>query len=150
MTVPTEYAFAIIKFSDMAPVTPAFTALCGITNVTVNEAVETVQRRRRDCAKPNKPGTTTSKVLGTNWTIGGTGLTNADQRATIKTTLLGKKVDYQIEYYEDDSTDGGALLGTDAGNAIMTTNNMSLDQDGESSLEINLEGQGDLTYTAAP
>lgn len=149
MSEPTEIAFALIKFSDME-VSPTFTLLCGITNVTVNENVETQDRRVRDCATPNKPGTLRTKVIGDTWSISGTGLTNADQRATIKTELKGKRIDYQIEYYRDDDTDAGELLGTDAGTAILDTSTMNLDQDGESSLEINLKGTGDLTYTAAP
>lgn len=148
MSLPTEYAFALIKFGDGED-PEVFTALCGINNVSVNETIDTTQRRVRDCATPNKPGASKSKITGTSWSISGTGLTNADQRATIKTDLLGKFVNYNIEYYEDDSTDAGALLGTDAGQAVMTTNNMSLDQEGDSSLEITLEGQGALTYTAA-
>lgn len=45
----------------------------------------------------------------------------------------------------------GLLLGTDAGLAVMTANNMSMDPDaGNTDLEITLEGEGELTYTAAP
>ena len=146
MSLPREYAFAIIKYGDGAE-PEVFTALCGITNVSVNETAETTERRVRDCATPNKPGVTKSKINGTNWTITGTGLTNGDQRATIKDYLFAKFVNYTIEYYEDDSTDTGTLLGTDAGTAIMAANNMSLDQEGESSLELTLQGQGDLVFT---
>ena len=149
MSEPKEIAFALIKFSDMAA-TPAFTLLCGITNVTVTENVETQDRRVRDCATPNKPGALRTKVIGDTWSISGTGLTNADQRATIKTELLGKRIDYKVEYYKDDDTDEGALLGPDAGTAILDTNAMTLDQDGESSLQINLKGTGALVYTSAP
>lgn len=149
MAEPTEIAFALIKYSDMES-SPAYTLLCGITNVTVNENVETQDRRVRDCAKPNKPGTLRTKVIGDTWSIGGTGLTNAAQRAVIKTDLKGKRVDYRIEYYTDDDTDTGELLGTDAGTAILDTSAMSLDQEGESSLQINLKGTGELVYTAAP
>lgn len=150
MSEPTLYDFALIKFSDME-VTPAFTTLCGLVGVQVNETVETQERRVRDCATPNKPGVRRMTIVGTNWTISGTGRTNADQRATIKTELLGKKVNYKVEYYKDDGTNAGELLGTDAGLAVMTANNISMDPDaGTSDLEITLEGEGDLTYTAAP
>ncbi len=150
MSEPTLYDFALIKFSDMATPTPAFTTLCGIVGVQVNETVESQDRRVRDCAKPNKPGVRRITVVGINWTISGTGRTNADQRATIKDDLLGKKVDYKIEYYKNDGTDAGLLLGTDAGLAVMTANNMSMDPDaGNTDLEITLEGEGELTYTAA-
>lgn len=149
MTAPTEVAFAKILYSDMAGV-PVFAALCGITNVGVNETVETQSRRVRDCAFPNRPGVQKLKVLGTSWTVNGSGLTNADQRAIIKSALFGKKVNYKFEYYADDGTDAGDLLGTDAGLAILNANNMALDQDSDSSLELVFEGEGALTYTPAP
>lgn len=150
MSEPILYDMALIKFSDMETV-PAFTTLCGIIGVQVNETVETQDRRVRDCAKPNKPGVRRITVIGTTWTISGTGRTNAAQRATIKTELLGKKVDYKVEYYKNDGSDGGELLGTDAGTAVMTANNISVDPDaGTADLEITLEGEGDLVYTEAP
>jgi predicted secreted protein len=148
MTLPTEVAFAVIKYGDGAD-PEVFAAVCGITNVSINETADTTQRRVRDCATPNKPGTSKSKLNGTSWTISGSGLTNVDQRAVMKSTLFSKFVNYEIELYADDGSDAGALLGTEAGQAVLTTNNMSMDQDGESSLELNLEGQGALVYTAA-
>lgn len=150
MSEPTLYDMALIKFSDMEAV-PSFTTLCGIVGVQVNESVETQDRRVRDCAKPNKPGVRRITVVGINWTITGSGRTNADQRAVIKSELLGKKIDYKVEYYKNDGTDAGELVGTDAGLAIMTANNISMDPDaGNSDLEITLEGEGELIYTAAP
>lgn len=150
MSEPTLYDLALIKYED--PDTPAsFLTLCGIVGVQVNETVETQSRRVRDCAAPNKPGVRRIRTIGIDWTISGTGRTNADQRAVIKTDLLGKKVNYKVEYYRDDGTDTGELLGTDAGLAVMTTNNMNIDVDaGTSDLEITLEGEGDLVYTPAP
>jgi Phage tail tube protein len=149
LTVPTQYDFAILEYSDMAGV-PVFTALCGLTNISVNEVAETSSRRVRDCATPNTPGGNVLKVLGTSWTISGTGLTNAAQRAYIKASLFARKVNYKVKYYSDDSTPTGLLKGTDAGLAILTANNMALDQEGDSSLELTLEGQGTLVYTPAP
>lgn len=150
MSEPTLIDFSLVKFSDMETV-PAFTTLCGVVGVQVNETVETQDRRVRDCAKPNKPGVLRSTIIGTNWTISASGRANADQRATIKTELLGKKINYRIEHYRDDGTDGGELLGTDAGLAILETNNLSTDPDaGTSDVEFTFKGQGDLVYTAAP
>lgn len=150
MSEPTLYDQALVKFGDGATPTEGFTTFCGIVGVQVNESVETQDRRVRDCAKPNKPGVRRIKTVGTNWTIAGTGRTNADQRAIIKTTLLGKHRNYLIEYYRDDGTDAGQLIGTDAGTAVMTVNNMNMDPDaGTSDLEITLEGEGDLIYTPA-
>ena len=150
MSEPTLYDFALIKYGEGASPTEVFTQLCGITGVQISETAETQSRRVRDCAKPNKPGVRRIKVIGVDWTISGTGVTNADQRAVIKSTLLGKKVNYQVEYYRDDDTDGGELLGTDAGTAIMTTNTMNIDVEAATTtMEITLEGEGDLVYTPA-
>lgn len=150
MSEPRLYDQALIKFSDGE--TPAvFATLCGIVGVQVNETAETQDRRVRDCAKPNKPGVRRIKVTGVNWTISGKGRTNADQRAIIKSQLLGKHADYKIEYYADDGTDAGELIGTDAGRAVMTASNMNMDPDAATSdMEITLEGEGDLIYTEAP
>jgi hypothetical protein len=149
MSRPVEYDFALIKYSNMAA-TPVFTALCGVVDVTVNQVVETTSRRVRDCATPNVPGTQKVKILGTTWTATSTGLTNATIEAAVRTSLYGKKVNYKIEYYADDGTSGGDLLGTDSGLAILTANNKTVAQEGESSQEFTFEGEGDLTYVAAP
>ncbi len=149
MSRPVEYDFALIKYSNMAA-TPVFTALCGVVDVTVNQVVETSSRRVRDCATPNVPGTQKVKILGTTWTATSTGLTNATIEAAVRTSLYGKKVNYKIEYYADDGTSGGDLLGTDSGLAILTANNKTVAQEGESSQEFTFEGEGDLTYVAAP
>jgi hypothetical protein len=149
MSRPVEYDFALIKYSNMAP-TPVFTALCGVVDVTVNQVVETSSRRIRDCATPNVPGTQKVKILGTSWTATSTGLTNATIEAAVRANLYAKKVNYKIEYYADDGTPGGDLLGTDSGLAILTANNKNVAQEGESSQEFTFEGEGDLTYVAAP
>jgi len=149
MTVPVEYDFAIVKFSDMA-VVPVFTALCGPSSVNVNEQVETQERRRRDCATPGIPGAQYLKSIGTSWTASVSGATNSEQHGTLKTALFAKKVDYRFEYYKDDGTATGDLLATLAGKAIMTGLNTSVDQEGDASLEVTLTGEGVLTHTIAP
>ena len=149
MSVPVEYDFALLKYSDMEAV-PTFTALCGVQDVTVNQVAETQSRRVRDCATPNKPGAQKIKILGTSFTVTATGLTNASIRATIESDLMAKKVDYKIEYYADDGTDAGDLLGTHAGLMIMNADNMNVATEGDSTQEFTFEGEGDLTYTAAP
>jgi hypothetical protein len=148
MSVPVEYDFALIKYSDMAPV-PVFATLCGTVDVSVNKVAETQSRRVRDCATPNTPGAQKVKVLGTSWTASGTGLTNAAIRTIIETNLFAKKVNYRIEYYADDDTAVGDLLGTHAGLAVLTADNMSIATEGDSSQELTFEGEGELVYTAA-
>lgn len=149
MSEPTLYDLALVKYED--PANPGnYLTLCGIVGVQVNESVETQERRVRDCAAPNKPGVRRMKTIGINWSVTGSGRTNADQRAAIKADLLGKKIAYRFEYYADDGTDAGDLLGTDAGTAIMTANNMNIDVDaGTSDLDMTWEGEGDLAYTPA-
>ncbi len=149
MSLPVEYDFALIKYSDMGG-TPVFAALCGIQDVTVNQVVETQSRRVRDCATPNTPGAQKLKILGTSFTITGTGLTNATIREVIQDDLLGKKVNYRVEYYADDGTATGDLLGTHAGLMVMNADNMNVATEGDSSQEFTFEGEGVLTYTAAP
>lgn len=149
MSVPVEYDFALIKYSDMEAV-PTFTTLCGVVDISVNQVAETQSRRVRDCAKPNKPGTQKIKIIGTSWNATATGLTNAAIEVAVRADLFAKKVNYRIEYYADDGTDGGDLLGTDAGLAIMNANNKSLPTEADSSQEFTFEGEGDLVYTAAP
>jgi hypothetical protein len=149
MSRPVQYDFALIKYSNMAP-TPVFTTLCGVVDVNVNQVVETSSTRERDCATPNVPGAQKVKILGTSWTATSTGLTNAAIEAAIRASLFAKKVNYKFEYYADDGTSGGELLGTDSGLAILTANNKSITVEGEASQEFTFEGEGDLTYVAAP
>lgn len=149
MSDPVQYDFALIKYSNMAA-TPVFTTLCGVVDVTVNRVSETQSSRVRDCAKPGVPGTQKLKMLGTSWTATSTGLTNAAIEAAINANLFAKKVNYKFEYYAYDGTDGGDLLGTESGLAILTASNKSVVADGQSSQEFTFEGEGDLTYVAAP
>lgn len=149
MSEPRLYDQSLIKYEDPDNA-GTFVTLCGVVGVQVNETVETQDRRVRDCAKPNKPGVRRIKVVGINWTITGTGRTNADTRLIIKEKLLGKHIVYKVEHYIDDGTDLGELAGTDQGTAIMTANNLSTDPDaGTSDAEFTLEGEGDLIYTEA-
>lgn len=147
MSEPVEYDFAQVKFGDGGS-PEAFTVICDLTQVTVSEAAQTSTRTRRDCTKPGKPGTRRSRVTGTSWDISGTGLSNATQNAALR-ALLGRRNNYEILMYADDGTDTGELLGTYSGEAIMTARELNPDREGESSMSITLEGQGDLTYEAA-
>lgn len=147
MSEPVEFDFAQVKVGDGAD-PEVFTVICDITSVSLNETAETSTRRVRDCTKPGKPGARRSRVLGTGWDVTGTGLVDADQNPMLR-AALGKKKNYEIPVYRDDGTDAGELLGTYSGEAVMTARNISMDREGDSSVEITLEGQGDLTWTAA-
>jgi hypothetical protein len=145
MSVPVEFDFAQIKIGDGAD-PEVFTVICDLTQVSINETADTQTRRKRDCAKPNKPAARYSRVLGTAWDVTGSGLIDKDQIATLR-AALGKHVNYQIPVFRDDSTDGGELLGTYAGQAVMTARNISTDREGDSTGEITLEGEGELAWT---
>lgn len=147
MSVPVEYDFAQVKIGDGAD-PEGFTVICDLTSVSVNEGAETSTRYRRDCTTPGKPATRRSRVLGTFWDITGSGLSNATQTATLR-AALGVRKNYEISVYADDGTDAGELLGTYSGEAILTARNLSIDRESESSMELTLEGQNALTYTAA-
>ncbi|WP_066795058.1 hypothetical protein [Sphingomonas soli] len=147
MSVPVEIDFAQIKMGNAAD-PEVFTVICDITSVSINETAETSTRRVRDCTKPNKPAGRRSRVLGTAWDVTGSGLSSADQIATLK-AAVGRHKNYEIVGYRDDGTDAGEEIGTWSGQAVMTARNYSIDREGDTGMEITLEGEGDLTYVAA-
>lgn len=147
MSVPIEIDFAQVHMGDGAD-PEVFTVICDLTSVTLNEGAETTTRRRRDCTKPGKPGARFSKVLGTFWDVNGTGLSNGPQVAALQ-AAIGKHKNFQIIGYRDDGTDAGDEIGTWEGQGVITARNYSMDREGETSMEVTIEGEGDLTYTAA-
>lgn len=147
MSVPIEIDFAQIRMGNAAD-PEVFTVICDLTSVSINEGAETSTRYRRDCATPNKPAMRRSRVQGTFWDVTGTGISNTVQIPTLK-AALGVRKNYEIIGYRDDGTDEGAEIGTWAGEAILTARNYSVDREGETSMEVTLEGQDALVYTAA-
>lgn len=148
MSLPNEIDFALIKLGDGAD-PEVFTLICGIQDVTHNEAVNTTDRFVRDCAKPGEVPTRKTKVNGKQLDVGGSGLSNVDQMALLN-GALGTLKNYRIELYKDDGTDAGELLGTTTGEFRMTAKNISTTRDGTSSMDISLASEGAWTYTAAP
>ncbi|WP_310533125.1 hypothetical protein [Novosphingobium sp.] len=147
MSTPNEADFALIKMGDGGG-TEVFTAICGIENVSINNAVQTSDRTRRDCAKPGKIGTRKIKATGKTQTITGSGGVDKANIASFD-TALGLVKNYKVELYKYDGTDTGLLYGTYAGAYMMTSSNMSFDPNGDSSGEITLESDGSWTWTAA-
>jgi hypothetical protein len=147
MSTPTEVDFALIKLGDGAS-PEVFTTICGITDVTINEAAQTNDRYVRDCTKPGEVPLRKVKVNGKALDISGTGLSNADTVSDLM-GAIGKHRNYKVETYADDGTDAGSLLGTYAGTFVMTTNNLSAPRDAAASGQINLANDGTYTYTAA-
>ncbi len=148
MSVPTEVAFAQIKIGDGAD-PEVFTVICDISSVSINATANTTDQFRRDCAKPNLPATRKVKVTGKQWDITGSGLADAGQ-IPLLLDAVGTSANFEVPGYQDDGTDGGGLLGTWSGNGVLTADNLSLDREGDSSGEITIAGNGDLTFTPAP
>lgn len=148
MSLPTEIDWALVKMGDGAA-TEVFTTICGLVDVTHNQAVATSDRFVRDCAKPGEVPVRMTRSNGKQLDVGGSGLTNADEIARLN-EALGAVKNYKIEFYQDDGTDVGALLGTTSGAFRMTANNLSLTRDGDSTGDISLASHGAWTYTAAP
>lgn len=148
MSEPNSADFALIKVQTAAGPPAVFTLLCGIESVNINRSAQTSETYRRDCAKPNRPGTRKLRVTGSSWSISGSGSDNVDIEATI-TDAFGVRKAYKVELYRDDGTDAGALMGTYAGSGILTTRNQAYSQENAGTSEITLEGEGALTWTAA-
>jgi hypothetical protein len=147
MSVPTEIDFAIVRVGNGAE-PEVFTTICDLTNVSLNETVNTSDRFVRDCAKPNKPGGRRTRVNGQQWDLTGSGLSNADQIVLLK-GVLGKAVQYEIVGFRDDGTDAGAELGTWSGEGRMTARNYSFQREGDTSMEVTIAGHDDLAYAPA-
>lgn len=148
MSLPTEFDFMIVKIGD-GEATETFTAICGIENVQINEVANTSDRYVRDCAKPGAVPNRKTKTTGKQVDITGNGFSNADEIAGLR-AALGIVGNYQIEGYQEDGTDTGALLGTYAGAFNLTANNLNVPRDGDATMEITLASDGAVTYTAAP
>lgn len=149
MSLPTEFDFALIKMGDGATPTELFTTICGMQDVTLNETVNTNDRFVRDCAKPGEVPQRRVQPSGKQTDLTGTGLTNADNIASIR-AALGVSKSYRVEVYKRDGTDAGDLLGTFAGKFVMTAANLNMSLETPGSAEITLASDGALTYTAAP
>jgi hypothetical protein len=145
---PNSADFALVKILTTPGTPDVYTQLCGIENVTINRAAQTSETYRRDCAKPNRPGTRKLRVTGSSWSISGNGPDNIDLEADYA-DAFGVRKTYNVELYRDDGTDGGELMGTYAGTALLTTRNQSYSQQDAGTADITLEGEGQLVWTAA-
>ncbi|WP_395393050.1 phage tail tube protein [Novosphingobium sp. BL-8A] len=148
MSEPNSADFALIKVQTADGPPAVFTLMCGIEGVTINRTAQTNETYRRDCAKPNRPGTRKLRVTGSSWSISGTGSDNIDLEEEM-TDAFGVRKSYEITLFKDDGTDAGEAMGTYAGTALMTARNQSYSQDNAGTLEITLEGEGLLDWTVA-
>lgn len=149
MSLPNSADFALITIQTAAGPPAVFTKLCGIEGVTINRTAQTSESYRRDCAAPNRPGQRKIRVTGSSWSISGSGSDNIDLEEDFS-EAFGVRQTYNVELYKDDGTDGGELMGTYAGSAMLTTRNQSYSQENAGTAEITLEGEGLLAWTVAP
>ena len=147
MSLPNEADFAVIKIGD-GESPEAFSIICGIENVSLNKAVASNDRYRRDCTKLGKPAVRKNIVTGKSLTITGSGAANVDNIADFE-AALGVSGNYQIELRQYDGTDAGSLMGTVAGAFVLVADNISLNSNADSTGEITLNNEGVWTYTAA-
>ena len=145
MSVPNEGDFALVKIGDGEAV-EAFTAICGIENVSISRTANTNDRFRRDCATPGRPAVRRSRTTGKQMDVSGTGGVDKASIADFE-AALGVVGNYEIEIYQYDGTDTGDLMGTFTGAFNMTAANMSFDANGDSSGEVSLASDGTWTWT---
>lgn len=148
MSLPTEFDFALIKIGNGASPSEVFTVSCGKTDVTANFTANSSDRNVRDCTKPGEVPFRKTKVNGKQLDVTATGLTDATAFGT-EIALVGTRENIKIEYYTDDGTDAGDLIGTVACNMLITALNIGAPRDGDASAELSLASHGGWTWTAA-
>jgi len=147
MSLPTEFDFAVIKFGD-GESPEVFTLSCGKQDITTNFVANTNDRFVRDCAKPGEVPFRKSKATGMQLDVTASGLTDATAFGT-ELALLGKLANIRVEYYAEDGTDTGDLIGTVASEMRVTALNIAAPREGSSTAETVLASNGAWTWTAA-
>jgi hypothetical protein len=147
MSLPTEFDFAVIKLGD-GDDPEVFAVSCGKNDITTTFGANTTDRFVRDCAKPGEVPFRKTKATGKQLDAQATGLTDATAFGT-EVALVGKLVNTKIEYYTDDGTDAGDLIGTIACAMRVTSLEIGAPREGESSSALSLASHGAWTWTAA-
>lgn len=149
MSFPVEPDFVVIKLGDGATPTEVFTVMCGMENINLNQTANTTDRFRRDCAKPAALPKRKVRTTSTQWDVTGSGVINTAEFARFK-AALGYSRNYRLEFgrYDVAQPDTGVIIGTYAGPAVMTANNISM-SDGEGGADITLAGENDIVWTPA-
>ncbi len=146
MSVPNEADFGVIKYGD-GDSPEVFVAICGIENVSISETANTTDRARRDCAKPGLPAVRRVRTSSTQLDITASGGVDKANIAILE-GLLGISNNYEIELYQHDGTDAGALYGTYSGPFVLTSSGVNLDANGDGNGDIALASDGVWTWTA--
>lgn len=148
MSLPTEFDFATLEIGDGATPSEVFTISCGKTDVTLNVTANSSDRFVRDCTKPGEVPFRRTKVSGKQMDITASGMTDATAYGT-EIDLVGTRQNVKVKLFEDDGTDGGALIGTVALNALISALNVGVPREGDASAELTLASHGGWTWTAA-
>lgn len=147
MSVPTEFDFAVLKIGDEGS-PENFEISCGKQDFTANFVANSADRFVRDCEKPGEIPFRKAKATGRQADITGTGLTDKFTFGK-ELELVGKHRNVKLEYYADDGTDAGTLLGTVSMNMLITALNIGTPRDDSASAEIVLASNGAWTWVAA-
>jgi hypothetical protein len=147
MSLPTEFDFAVIKLGD-GDDPEVFAVSCGKNDISVTFAANSTDRFVRDCAKPGEVPFRKKKATGKQMDAQATGLTDATAFGT-ELALVGKRANVKIEYYTDDGTDAGDLIGTIACNMMVDSLEIAAPREGDSSSSLSLSSHGAWTWTAA-
>lgn len=148
MSTPTEFDFALLKIGDGATPTEAFVVSCGKQDFTANFQANSSNRFVRDCAKPGEIPFQKAKATGRLLDITASGLTDATSFGT-EIALIGTRQNVKLEYYADNNTDAGELLGTVACNMLIQSLNIGTPREDASSAELQMTSNGAWTWTAA-
>ncbi|TZG25579.1 hypothetical protein [Sphingomonas montanisoli] len=148
MSIPNDPDFVLLKMGDGATPTQAFPILCGITSVNINKTANTTDKFTRDCAKPGAVPVRTVRTNGRQLDITGSGIVNVPQIPDFE-DALGIRKDYKAELYKSDGSDEGVLMGHYAFNGVMTSQNMSLSDQGDSSGEVAIASHGTWEWVPA-
>lgn len=146
MSVPTEFDFAVLKLGDGGGI-EVFAISCGKSDVSANFTANGSDHFKRDCAKPGEVPFRVNKITGKQCDITATGLTDKAAFGT-ELALVGKKRNVKVEYYTDDGSDAGVLLGTLSCLMAVMSLNIGAPRDGDASAEITLASNGAWTWTA--
>lgn len=149
MSLPTTFDFAQLKLGDGAD-PEVFTVVCGLETTGINESAQSSDRYVRDCTAPATPPTRKIRVTGVTWSISGSGLANSEQFALLK-AAIGKHRNWQVIPLDttDPDTPAGTALGTFEGQGVLTARSIASVADGFATLELTIEGEGDLEWNPA-
>lgn len=148
MSLPTEFDFATLEIGDGGSPSEVFTISCGKTDVTLNVTANSSDRFVRDCTKPGEIPFRRTKVSGRQMDITASGMTDATAYGT-EIDLVGTLANIKVKLFEDDGTDGGALIGTVALNARIISLNIGVPRESDATAELTLASHGAWTWTAA-